>query len=357
MSDDVEKIVVTCPCGAQMRVRAGAVGKTIKCPQCEQSFKVTAPAGHQAETQPAELGLLDDLAVQESAAKPVATAAVSSKQCPQCGAVMLGAAVMCVSCGFNVATGQSASAADVPAKRGMVKSAGTFLLGSALSAGFAAVGGVAWFLAVWFLNVEVGYIAWGIGLLAGLGMHIGHRNPSVKAGVIAAVMSFSSVFLAKAAIFGFLIYAVISGNTDDPELRKTFVAGMLAHEILDERGVESEAERDKQWDSAWEEAANRVEKMTTDEINTKHAEYLAAANEDDADAEPDAQDESEGQATEETADSTGESADDESEAITFSDLAQGFVETQCSLFDLLWVFLAVSSAFRIGSNGFAAKGE
>ena len=91
MSDDVEKIVVTCPCGAQMRVRAGAVGKTIKCPQCEQSFKVTAPAGHQAETQPAELGLLDDLAVQESAAKPVATAAVSSKQCPQCGAVMLGA--------------------------------------------------------------------------------------------------------------------------------------------------------------------------------------------------------------------------------------------------------------------------
>jgi len=340
-----------------MRVRAGAVGKTIKCPKCAQSFKVAASAGHQAEAAPAELGLLDDPANQESAAKPVTPPTVSSKQCPQCGAVMLGAAVMCVSCGFNVATGKSASAAKAPGERGLVKAASSFLFGSALSAGFAAVGGVVWFLVVWFLNVEVGYIAWGIGLLAGLGMHIGHRNPSVKAGVIAAFMSLSSVFLAKAAIFGFLIYAVISGNTDDPELRKSFVAGMLAHEILDERGIESEAERDKQWDSAWEEAASRVEKMTTDEINAKHAEFLAAADDAESESESSAEDESADQVSEETAVSEGESPDDESAALAFSDLAQGFVETQCSLFDLLWVFLAVSSAFRIGSSGFTAKGE
>ena len=354
MSDEAEKIVVSCACGARMKVCASSVGKKTKCPMSDRVFAIVAPpAAVAADAAPAELGLLDDFAAQEGAAEALPSAPpAASKKCPQCGAHM-GDAVMCVMCGHNTATGKSVSPAKAKAERGAVKAASSFMFGAALSAGFAAAGGVVWFLVAWYLNLEVGYVAWGIGLLAGLGMHLGYRDANTKAGVVAASMSLASIILAKAAIFGFVMYAVISGDTNDPELRKTFVTAAIAGEILDERGIESESERENQWDSAWSEAEQRVNSMSPADVEAKHKELLAAAE-----AEEESEDEESGEA--DAGDESSLAEADESPSVEdasagLAAFAVYFFQTQFGLFDLLWVFLAVSSAFRLGSRGFSVE--
>lgn len=356
MSDESEKIVVSCACGARMKVRASSVGKKTKCPKCQRVFEIVAPpAMVTADPAPSEIGLLDDLASQEGAAEAISVAppAAASKKCPQCGA-HVGDAVMCVMCGHNTATGKSVSPAKARTERGVVKAASSFMLGAALSAGFAAVGGVVWFLVVWYLNLEVGYVAWGIGLLAGLGMHLGYRDANTKAGVVAASMSLASIILAKAAIFGFVMYAVISGDTNDPELRKTFVTAAIAEEVLDERGIESESERENQWDSAWSEAEQRVNSMSPADIEAKHKEVLAAAETADSPGEEGGEADAEDESSLAEAD---ESPSVEEASAGLAAFAVYFFQTQFGLFDLLWVFLAVSSAFRLGSRGFSVAEE
>ncbi len=55
----------------------------------------------------------------------------------------------------------------------------------------AAIGGAIWVAVGYFLNAEVGYIAWGIGLLAGIGVRVVAGNDEGMmcgvAGVLAAV--------------------------------------------------------------------------------------------------------------------------------------------------------------------------
>lgn len=48
---------------------------------------------------------------------------------------------------------------------------------------------------------EIGWIAWGIGILAGVGMLFGRREEGEAAGMAAAVFSLAGIMAAKAMIF------------------------------------------------------------------------------------------------------------------------------------------------------------
>lgn len=239
------RIGVRCSsCGVRMKVAATAVGHKGRCPKCGQPFVVPDPAATQLEPaatsatagtvkrrEPAEESdtnsLIDDLAREEQAARVITEAqgpaAGPQRPCPSCGAMMAADAILCVSCGYNTQTGRMQKVAG--GGSGLLSAltqvdglgilsraahaAGPLVVGTVLCAVGAAVGGAFWSVIAIKTGYEVGWIAWIVGVLAGIGMHIGFRDESPVAGGIAAGMSVLSIVAAKAVIFVFLIAAIL----------------------------------------------------------------------------------------------------------------------------------------------------
>jgi phosphate/sulfate permease len=261
-------------------------------------------------------------------------------------------ASLCVSCGYNAQTGQAHQVATTGPSfaRRLFQATGPLLLGTILSGVGALIGGAIWFTVTMITNYEIDWIAWGVGALAGLGMHLGTRGDrGTKFGVIAAGMSVAGILAAKVAIFCFMIYAVVTGDTDDKDLQRWYVTNELAEEILDDRGVFDPAERDLQMDDVLDEAYARAEQMTDQEVRTEWERYRRQQEEAPVlEVAPE-----QGQIAERE-----EVAEQEDEA--FEEAAGGllvaFAFMMFGHMDLLFVGLAVVSAFRIGSRGLA-RGE
>lgn len=150
------------------------------------------------------------------------------------------------------------------------------VLGITLSALGALVGSTAWFFIVKFTGYELGLIAWAVGGLAGIGMYAGYRGTvSVSTGLIAAVVAVVAILAAKLAIFGFLIYAVLTGDTSDIDVQRQFVTIRMAHEALDEQAV-LEKPTDEQWESAYAEANDEVAGMPEEQVVERWQTYREA---------------------------------------------------------------------------------
>ena len=351
-----DSIVIKCGCGTNMRVRASAAGKKAKCPKCGgvmtiPALAVAAPvAVSTASATPSDLS--DLLPIESAPAAPV-----GERRCPQCKVMMPAEAQICISCGYNAATGTTLkTSGGTPGKLAVTaKSLGTFALGTMFSGIGAAVGGLVWFLVAWYANLAVGYIAWGIGVLAGLGMMWGHRTPSTRAGVVAAGMSALGIIGAKLAIFIVIMYSVVTGDTDNIDLQREFVKGTMTNEMLDERGIDAEKDREAQWDSVYEEAAVKVAAMSDDEVRAKVKELQEkyAAEETEEEPQVAAKD---GQGLDEA---TAADPVDEVEPVEAGEAIGSFfslfAQSMFGPFDLLWFFLALSSAYKIGRG--ATVGE
>jgi hypothetical protein len=101
-----------------------------------------------------------------------------------------------------------------------------------------AVGAAAWVAVGYFTNYEIGWIAWGIGLLAGLGVrmaaHPGEQDESAVRGVVAAAIAVTCILAAKYLVFHLVgnkqVQALV--NADLPD--ETYVA-MQADAIARQR--------------------------------------------------------------------------------------------------------------------------
>jgi len=253
-------------------VPAAAAGRKARCPACQQTFIVPHAAADEPPANEPDSALYD-LAHQEQSVEAPLSAA--GRACPRCKAPMEANARLCVSCGYDTLTGHTATAPDTHTRAPLAigRLARTFLLGCALSAVAALVGAAAWAIVAIKLDHEIGWLAWGIGLLAGLGMHWGYRNASQLAGCVAAGMAFFSIVIAKAFIFVFVIYIMVTGNTDSIEGQRLFLKMRVVDEVLDEREAWTDQEREEQWESACEEAERRVGKMSDDQVRAEVAEY------------------------------------------------------------------------------------
>jgi hypothetical protein len=82
-----------------------------------------------------------------------------------------------------------------------------------------AAGVLIWVLIGYTTHYEVGWIAWGVGFLVGLGVrfaaHLGDQEESMGQGIVAAGMAIGSIFLAK-----FLIYWLLVGSVDTDPIRE-----------------------------------------------------------------------------------------------------------------------------------------
>ncbi|UCD30335.1 MAG: hypothetical protein JSV03_07665, partial [Planctomycetota bacterium] len=222
----------------------------------------------------------------EAEAKVQTSSSTWQTPCPHCNAMKPSDADICSICGYDskarrirkktnsVESGAVTSTAKVTKA---VKTVGPIVRGCIFSGIGALLGGAAWFIIAILTEYELGIIAWAVGGLAGFGMHLGYGQPSGRAGIAAAGIAFLGIVAAKAMIFVFIVYsmimAVVTGDTDNIEIQRAVLASFIANEILDERGIHSESEREAQWESVYKEADQRVAKMSDQEVRTKFKEY------------------------------------------------------------------------------------
>jgi hypothetical protein len=237
-------------CGKKYRVKDELAGKTAKCTQCngriqipdaatqasaavKPSFaKAPAPqparsAAPSAASRPAkaakpkdELSSWFDAELPTTAAAapaPAAKLGVAAKAatagpkkstlCPSCRVPLATGAVICVACGYDVRKGEKLATKkgadaddDAPVKK--AASAASFGRGALFSAIGAAIGAAIWAGVAIATQYEIGWIAWGLGALAGAGMALGHEDKDgTAAGVTAAGISLAGILVAKVAIY------------------------------------------------------------------------------------------------------------------------------------------------------------
>jgi hypothetical protein len=173
---------------------------------------------------------------------------------------------LCVACGYDRKTGKARQTKHVvagPSLAGVAKSVGSFGLGILLSSLGAGIAAFIWAVVAVKWHWELGFIAWGVGLLAGGGMYLGYRSHNVLAGVVAAGISVFGIVLAKVFIFAFWLSGTF---VDTADLEREMIIGYVTEEVLDERGAFDEVEREEQWESAYEEASDRVSAMSDEEL-------------------------------------------------------------------------------------------
>lgn len=114
-------IQVTCQCGYSLNAPDSMVGKSGKCPKCQQMIKVPGTASSSAKGAPAASATgTKSPAGSKKAESPMAAVAPSAldgllesagltqrqgKYCPACDAPVQAGAVLCIKCGFNFAEG------------------------------------------------------------------------------------------------------------------------------------------------------------------------------------------------------------------------------------------------------------
>ncbi len=200
----------------------------------------------------------------------------------------------------------------------------------------ALVGGTIWVLLGYYANVEVGYVAWGIGILVGIGVryaaHMDGQEDSAVQGILAAGIALGAVMAAKYAVFVLTVTIPINSALSDFESvdeEDGYLMTMLADRVVDEY---DEKGRRLNWPTGssietaqvaadyppgiWKEAENRFGKLT-DEERAEFAEERKANLQLFRD--------------------------------TLAAEMPTFLDT-FSPYDALWIFLAVASAFRL-ANG------
>ncbi len=364
-----EKVTVTCHCGARLKVPARAIGKRAKCPKCGEAFLVSQPADDAGD------GWLDDLVGQEHAAPaaaagsavppPAASAAI--RPCPNCGAAMSASAKTCPSCGgkrkraatTSVATGGAdvgAAVAGAAAKAARV--AGTFVLGCILSVVGAGIGAAIWYIVAMKTHMEIGYVAWAVGGLAGFGMAFGSRRAGAVPGAVAALVSVVAIVAAKVLIFVTVLAAILTGDTSDKDAQKSFVKVQLIQEELRSQGVEPARASEAQWNAARDSAGQRVEKMKPSELASEF-KRLHQADQERREAaaaaakasKPAAEVSGAPPATGAPNDGDDEGASGDDSAGAGQALFSAFFGAMFGIIDIVFVILAMATAYKVGSSG------
>lgn len=195
-----------------------------------------------------------------------------------------------------------------------------------------AIGAAIWAAISYFAHVEAGIVAWGIGGLVGLGMHLGVRNESgMEHGCIAAVIALASVgagkYLAVHALATKVHAEVTSRIHFSDDDAKAYLAEQLANQANSE-GKVLKWPADKNFENA-----KTLGDYPRDIAKDAESRWKAMT--------PEAREGYKAQALENVKGQLG--------AVVSGVEEQAFKES-FSAYDFLWVFLAVGTAFRLGAG-------
>ena len=208
--------VITCSsCSRQFRWKPELAGRRVKC-KCGNSFSIPSqvpePVGaiatESGDTLPSGLDHLGDageygITEPPAPVTPVARPPVLGSACPGCTNLIPADAVICTRCGYNKKTGKKMGTAVKGAgleASDVAKTAGKVMLSMVVGGAVAIVGAIIWLTIIYFLNLQIGIVAWLLGLGIGASMKAVNRNGSTLTGLAAAGFSFLSLAIAKGVI-------------------------------------------------------------------------------------------------------------------------------------------------------------
>ncbi|MDP6468768.1 MAG: hypothetical protein QF918_13555 [Pirellulaceae bacterium] len=99
-------IKVVCQCGASFGAKDELAGRKVACPKCKQPLEIGAAPAPTPAVSGAMSDLLDEAGFDN----------VQGPRCPKCSKPIQPGALLCVSCGFNLQTGEEIEGAEVKAQ-------------------------------------------------------------------------------------------------------------------------------------------------------------------------------------------------------------------------------------------------
>jgi hypothetical protein len=215
----------------------------------------------------------------------------------------------------------------------------------------ALLGAIIWAAVAYFTGFEVGYIAWGLGGLAGLGMALGHEDSDgTVAGIIAACMSLGGIVAAKVLIIVIVLAALfhnvarelgkieqeqqMAEKLDPIDQKRADLEFPVTSEKLRASGNNELEATEKQWDEARAKAKEELAKMNEAELDAR----LLALNADDRDVAP--------------PNAVG-GPDNPNGVIPPEDrpnLIALFFQSMFAPMDGIFILLAVATAYKVGSG-------
>ncbi len=241
-------------CGQAYSVKDEFAGRTTKCRKCAKPVTVPLPAEPELEPLGALGSFLDEEIGPTQPIRPQTPSPASgpSMPCPSCAAPMPQSAALCVKCGYDVATGRTRvtqrpdEAVKKKKKREAGESSGMLLLarGIALSSVGALLGAAVWALVAVATHREIGWIAWAVGAAAGGGMSLGYDDKSdgTVPGILAAFIALGGIVMGKVFILVWVLYPLLTGNLEDFAFQREAVAGNMATQVLEQRGIDPESD-------------------------------------------------------------------------------------------------------------------
>ncbi|HKC41404.1 MAG TPA: hypothetical protein VKC15_17810 [Gemmatimonadales bacterium] len=191
------------------------------------------------------------------------------------------------------------------------------------------VAAVGWAVIVYVTGYEIGWVAWGVGALVGLAVAKSAHEPSAVLGPTAAALAVGSLLLAKVLIVQFgapsLIRNEVLKNPD--AVTAMFMVDMRVHKSF---SPELQASLDQVEKNPGALAADRRYELIQ-QVQAEAAARAKAASQRERTAV------------------VGASVDGILKAMGFF----GLLKSVFSFWDVLWIFLAVSSAFKIAQSGSA----
>jgi len=329
-----EKICMFCQkdCSALPRVKDPA-GR-YACRACaEQAQERAQPAEPQADDG---FDVFAGLNAQEIG---IEEAAPAGQNCPNCGVVRTPGAVVCMRCGYNQQTGRviSTKAAQPSAASGAAvaaaSAASSFIAAPILWLIGGMIGGLigagVWGGITFLTNTEFGLIAWGIGVLVGVGVAIGAKgNGNALSGCLAVIIAFLAVGAGKYFAMSLLVDKVLGDGSLAAEWTDEDLTEFIADDMIFTLEDDGRAIEWRRPGIAWEDA-DWPDDYPTKVVNDAEAQFAAMSPQDK------------------------QAMRDERNAYLsqFSDELRTYgFWASWGLFDFLWVFLAIASAYKIGST-------
>lgn len=205
MADDSRKIKFQCEhCQAAMSAPEASVGKKGKCPKCGGRIEVpplSAVVAKPAAAKPRPVtrktpggSLLDEVEDLEEAAAMFERGEALERPTPREAQPA------------SAAVAKSSSARVSPPAKSASRKAGSklgygLLLGVLLACVGGAIGAGIWYAIVMATDYEVGYVAWGVGALAGFGMMMGVGGHDDRAGILAGGIAGLALLAGKYFIY------------------------------------------------------------------------------------------------------------------------------------------------------------
>ncbi|QQE12373.1 zinc ribbon domain-containing protein [Planctomycetota bacterium] len=316
-------IKFSCDCGQAIRVPEEYAGKRAKCQKCGAIQRVP-----EAVAVGDDMGLLNDAISSKAASSTAVTKA--GPTCGHCGSEVREGAKLCLSCGGLIDGKKLKTKIKKDgAKEQAARAAGSLAIALVVGGIIAVIGGSIWAGITIVTNYEIGYVAWGIGLLVGLAVATAAGTQSFAVGTYAAGLAALGLLIGKLMIFQWGATGELMQMYQDNEVAQTVSVVQMMHE---------ENEFSEPVMSALEESQNAEENGEELELPEKLEKKL----EEELDAKLDSM----------SKDELRQAVKDYFVPAVLEDVSYSDrISNSFSPWDFLWFGLALFTAFRVGAGG------